>query len=56
MRVIKYTTCRLIQFFSAIEVDDLSSQDGSNWQAKVKFQIGVTMSPDDDICVKLTQR
>ncbi|KAI1160694.1 cytochrome P450 CYP5202A1 [Nemania serpens] len=56
MRLIKYTTCRLIQCFSAIEVDDLSSQDGSKWQAKVKFQIGVTMSPDDDICVRLTER
>ncbi|KAI1176242.1 cytochrome P450 CYP5202A1 [Nemania sp. FL0916] len=56
MKLMKYTVCRLVQCFSAIEVDDINSQDGSRWQDNIKFHIGLTMSPDGDVYVKLTGR
>ncbi|KAJ2993107.1 hypothetical protein NUW58_g1945 [Xylaria curta] len=56
LKLVKYTVCRLVQCFRVIEVDDSSSQNGSNWQEKIKYQIGLTMSPDDDVYVKLTSR
>ncbi|KAI1127135.1 cytochrome P450 CYP5202A1 [Nemania abortiva] len=56
LKVAKYTVCRLVQTFRTIEVDDSGSQDGSNWQERIKFQVGLTLSPDDGIRVKLARR
>ncbi|KAI0532280.1 cytochrome P450 CYP5202A1 [Xylaria digitata] len=56
LKLAKYTICRLVQCFRAIEANDLNSQDRSNWQQKIKYQIGLTMSPDDGVYLKLTRR
>lgn len=56
LKLMKYTTCRLVQLFSAIEADDPDSEDGSDWQERIKYQIGITMSPDDGVRVRLTSR
>ncbi|KAI1361512.1 cytochrome P450 CYP5202A1 [Xylaria arbuscula] len=56
LKLTRYTVCRLIQCFSAIEVDSVDSRDGPDWQKKIKYQIGVTMAPDDGLHVKFTRR
>ncbi|KAJ8129985.1 hypothetical protein O1611_g3646 [Lasiodiplodia mahajangana] len=56
MNVMKFTVCRLVQHFRAIEVDNLSYEDRSKWQESIKYQIGLTMSPDDDVCIKFSRR
>ncbi|KAI0200715.1 cytochrome P450 CYP5202A1 [Astrocystis sublimbata] len=56
LKLIKYTVCRLVQCFGAIRVDNFDSQDTSYWQEKIKYQIGLTMSPDDGVHVELTRR
>ncbi|KAI1420265.1 cytochrome P450 [Xylaria sp. FL1777] len=56
LKLTKYTICRLLQHFRAIEVDHPNSLDGSNWQERIKYQAGLTMSPDDSVSVRLTGR
>jgi hypothetical protein len=55
LKLTRYTICRLIQCFSAIEVDD-DSRDESDWQKRIKYQIGLTMAPDDGLHLKFTSR
>ncbi|KAK4164007.1 cytochrome P450 52A11 [Cladorrhinum sp. PSN259] len=46
----KYAVCRLVQRFEDIRpVKD----EGKNWQSRIKYQIGLTMAPDDGVVVKL---
>ncbi|KAI1752089.1 cytochrome P450 [Xylaria castorea] len=56
LKLTKYTICRLVQCFRAIEADDPSSRDGADWQEDIKYRIGLTMSPDNDVHVRLTTR
>ncbi|KAI1284558.1 cytochrome P450 CYP5202A1 [Xylaria sp. FL0933] len=56
LKLTKYTICRLVQCFRAIEADDLHSKDGSNWQQRIKYQVGLTMAPDEAVHLRLTRR
>ncbi|KAI0452854.1 cytochrome P450 CYP5202A1 [Xylaria acuta] len=56
LKLIRFTVCRLVQCFRAIEADNLSSREGANWQEEIKYQIGLTMCPDDDIYIRVTSR
>ncbi|KAI5924025.1 cytochrome P450 CYP5202A1 [Camillea tinctor] len=58
MKLTRYTICRLVQSFSAIEINSPGFQCGSDWQKQTKYNIGLTMSLDDNdgLVVKLTPR
>ncbi|KAI0401981.1 cytochrome P450 [Xylaria palmicola] len=56
LRLTKYTICRLVQSFRAIKAENLSSHDQTKWQDKIKYQIGLTMSPDDGLRLRFTRR
>ncbi|KAI0810716.1 cytochrome P450 [Xylaria sp. FL0064] len=56
LKLTKYTICRLVQCFRAIEADDLHSKDRCNWQQRIKYQVGLTMAPDEAVHLRLTRR
>ncbi|KAI1191676.1 cytochrome P450 [Nemania serpens] len=58
LKLVKYTLCRLVQCFSTITMEKSSSRDDLPWQKRVRYQIGLTMSPDDGdgIVVNLVPR
>ncbi|KAK4224503.1 cytochrome P450 52A11 [Podospora fimiseda] len=46
----KYTVCRFVQRFEGVtSVED----EGSDWQGRIRYQIGLTMAPDDGVVVNL---
>ncbi|XWX00933.1 hypothetical protein V2A60_008956 [Cordyceps javanica] len=56
VKLAKYTICRLVQSCSVIRVDDDEFEAGSNWQERIRYQNGITMSPDEGIFVQLELR
>ncbi|KAK8160804.1 cytochrome P450 CYP5202A1 [Phyllosticta citrichinensis] len=54
LKLVKYTMCRFIQQFSNIEAIDHSAGSTEDWQEEIKYQIGLTMAPDDGVWTKLT--
>ncbi|KAH8645725.1 cytochrome P450 CYP5202A1 [Xylariales sp. PMI_506] len=55
-KLVKYTMCRLIQYFSGFTVDDPHFKVGSDWQEDVKCQVGISMVPDDGVTVNIAPR
>lgn len=55
-KLARYTTCRLVQFFCVITVDDREREAGPNWQERVCYQNGITMSPADGVLARLQLR
>ena len=53
LKLTKYTLCRLVQCFDTFKVDVPGFEAGPDWQDQIRYQIGLTMAPDDGVCVKL---
>ncbi|KAK8212372.1 cytochrome P450 CYP5202A1 [Phyllosticta capitalensis] len=53
LKLAKYTLCRFIQQFSNIEAPDYPPGSTADWQEDIKYQIGLTMAPDDGVWTKL---
>ncbi|KAK4074642.1 hypothetical protein Purlil1_12919 [Purpureocillium lilacinum] len=47
LQLAKYTICRLAQCFKTITVDVPGLQAGPDWQSRIRYQIGLTMAPDE---------
>ncbi|KAH9908662.1 cytochrome P450 [Xylariomycetidae sp. FL2044] len=56
LKFAKYTLCRLVQCFDTIDVRDCETNIGADWEERVKYHVGVTMSPNDDLVVSLRMR
>lgn len=56
LKLAKYTICRLVQCFSTITVDVPVVEARPDWQEQIRYQIGLTMSPDDGVFVKMKAR
>ena len=56
LQLVKYTICRLAQCFSTITADVPRLQSGPNWQERIRYQIGLTMAPDEGVLVRLEPR
>ncbi|UNI22054.1 hypothetical protein JDV02_007979 [Purpureocillium takamizusanense] len=56
LKLAKYTICRLVQCLSTITVDVPGSKAGSDWQEQIQYQIGLTMSPDDGVFVRVASK
>ncbi|KAH6653879.1 hypothetical protein BKA67DRAFT_535226 [Truncatella angustata] len=53
LKLAKYTTCRLVQCFSAITLDSPNIEVDFDWQGEIKYHIGLTMSPEDGLLVRM---
>ncbi len=54
----KYLTCRFLQHFNAITASDengniLTGASDGSWMSVVKYHVGLTMSPDEGVWVRL---
>ncbi|KAK2748974.1 hypothetical protein FQN57_007257 [Myotisia sp. PD_48] len=56
LKLAKYTVCRLAQCLSTITADAPEVEAGSDWQEQIQYQIGLTMSPDNGVFVRLETR
>ena len=56
LKLAKYTICRLVQSLSTITASDPGFEAGSDWQEQIRYQIGLTMSPDDGVFVRFEMR
>lgn len=58
LKLSKYTACRLVQCFSIITVDEAPGGDalGADWQANIRYQLGLTMTPEEGVVVKLAMQ
>jgi len=55
----KYMTCRFLQYFDSIEAMQAGGKmpvklSGGSWVQDVKYHVGLTMSPDEGVWLRLT--
>lgn len=56
LKLAKYTLCRFVQHFSTITADVGSLEARPEWQEQIQYRIGLTMSPEDGVYVRLETR
>ncbi|KAI0143135.1 cytochrome P450 [Xylariaceae sp. FL1272] len=52
----KYVLCRMVQCFGKVEIEDPSYDPSVDWKNQIRYQVGLTMSPENELKVKMAAR